>query len=149
MEQSKGKVRADVAHEKLLAMGYNGSERTTRRAVAVARRAYAAGHRRIHRPWVPEPGLWFQYDFGDGPDVAGVASVLFCARLAWSRFRAVLAIRDKTLPTVIGAIDLTLRRFRRLSHLCAHRQREDRYRRARGPRRHTLPTWSSLPATTD
>ena len=56
MEASRGKVRADVAHDKLLAMGYAGSERTTRRAVAAARSAYRAGHRRVHRPWVPEPG---------------------------------------------------------------------------------------------
>ena len=34
MERSKGKIRADVAHEKLAALGYQGSERTTRRAVA-------------------------------------------------------------------------------------------------------------------
>ncbi len=34
VERSKGKVRADKAHEKLVAMGYKGSERTTRRAVA-------------------------------------------------------------------------------------------------------------------
>ena len=58
MELSHGKIRADAAHEKLLAMGYAGSERTTRRAVAVVRRAWAVGHRRVHRPWVPEPGLW-------------------------------------------------------------------------------------------
>jgi len=41
MEASHGKVRADVAHDKLVAMGYEGSERTTRRAVATARKAYA------------------------------------------------------------------------------------------------------------
>ena len=34
MEASHGKIRADVAHDKLAAMGYTGSERTTRRAVA-------------------------------------------------------------------------------------------------------------------
>lgn len=67
VEASHGRIRADVAHDKLRAMGYPGSERTTRRAVATARSAYRAGHRRVHRPWVPEPGLWFQYDFGDGP----------------------------------------------------------------------------------
>jgi hypothetical protein len=38
MEHSVGKIRADKAHEKLLALGYAGSERTTRRAVAAARR---------------------------------------------------------------------------------------------------------------
>jgi transposase len=111
MEASRGRIRADVAHDKLTAMGYVGSERTTRRAVAAARGAYRAGHRRIHRPWVPEPGLWFQWDFGDGPVVGGVRAVLFCAWLSWSRFRVVLPLRDKTLPSVIAAIDATLRRF--------------------------------------
>ena len=36
VDRSKGKIRADVAHEKITAMGYAGSERTTRRAVAAA-----------------------------------------------------------------------------------------------------------------
>lgn len=111
MEASHGKVRADVCHDKLAAIGYTGSERTTRRAVATTRRAWLAGNRRVHRPWVPEPGLWFQWDFGDGPAVAGVKAVLFCAWLSWSRFRVVLPIKDKSLPTVTGCIDLTLRRF--------------------------------------
>jgi transposase len=111
MEASSGKVRADVVHDKLAAMGFTGSERTTRRAVATARKAWEAGHRRVHRPWVAEPGLWFQWDFGDGPTVAGVKAVLFCAWLSWSRFRVVLPIRDKSLPTVIACIDATLRRF--------------------------------------
>ncbi|MDQ3456267.1 MAG: IS21 family transposase [Actinomycetota bacterium] len=111
MEASHGKVRADVAHDKLVAMGFTGSERTTRRAVAAVRRAHAAGHRRVHRPWVPEPGLWFQWDYGTGPVVEGRDSWLFCAWLAWSRFRVVLPIRDKTLPTVVACIDATLRRF--------------------------------------
>lgn len=111
MEASHGKIRADVCHDKLVAMGYTGSERTTRRAVAAVRKAWNAGHRRVHRPWVPEPGLWFQWDFGTGPVVGGVATSLFCAWLAWSRFRVVLPIRDKSLPTVIACIDATLRRF--------------------------------------
>jgi hypothetical protein len=34
VDRSRGKIRADVAHEKLVALGYAGSERTTRRAVA-------------------------------------------------------------------------------------------------------------------
>ncbi len=111
MEASHGKLRADVAHDKLTAMGYSGSERTTRRAVAAARVAWRAGHRRIHRPWVPEPGLWFQWDYGTGALVDGVATWLYCAWLAWSRFRVVIPIRDKTLPTVVACIDATLRRL--------------------------------------
>jgi hypothetical protein len=111
VDHSRGKVRADVAHEKLIALGYTGSERTTRRAVAEAKTAYLAGRRRVHRPWVPEPGMWFQYDFGDGPRVNGVGTQLFCAWLAWCRFRVVLALLDKTLPSVMAAIDQTLRMF--------------------------------------
>jgi hypothetical protein len=64
VEHSRGDIRADVVHRKLTAMGYCGSERTTRRAVAQAKAAYERGHRRIFRPWVPEPGLWFQWDWG-------------------------------------------------------------------------------------
>jgi transposase len=111
MERSKGKIRADVAHEKLVALGYQGSERTTRRAVAQVRRAFRAGRVRVHRPWVTEPGMWLQYDFGDGPVIDGVKTVLFCAWLAWSRFRVVLALRDKTMPSVFAALDVTLRRM--------------------------------------
>lgn len=111
VDHSRGRVRADVAHEKLIALGYPGSERTTRRAVAQAKTAYRAGRRRVHRPWVPEPGMWFQYDFGDGPRVNGVGTQLFCAWLAWCRFRVVLALLDKTLPSVMAAIDQMLRVF--------------------------------------
>ncbi|SNR99612.1 hypothetical protein SAMN06265360_1643, partial [Haloechinothrix alba] len=71
VERSQGKIRADVAHEKLAALGYAGSPRTTRRAVAVAKRAYRAGHRRVYRPWIPEPGLWLQFDWGQGPRIGG------------------------------------------------------------------------------
>jgi hypothetical protein len=111
VETSHGKVRADVAHDKLVAMGYEGSERTSRRAVAAVKASFAAGNRRVYRPWIPEPGMWFQYDFGDGPSIDGRATTLFCAWLAWCRFRVVLAILDRTLPTVIACIDSTLRRF--------------------------------------
>ena len=111
VEHSKGKIRADKAHEKLLALGYPGSERTTRRAVAVVKKDYRSGRVRVHRPWVTEPGMWVQYDFGDGPVIDGVKTVLFCAWLAWSRFRVVLAIRDKTMPSVFAALDVTLQRL--------------------------------------
>ena len=104
VEASNAKIRADIAHDKLVALGYTGSERTTRRAVAAAKKANVAGHRRIYRPWVPEPGMWFQFDYGDGPVVAGRRIWLFCAWLSWSRFRVVIPILDKTLPSVIACI---------------------------------------------
>lgn len=37
--------------------------------------------------------------------------MLFCAWLAWSRFRVVLALRDRTAPSVFAALDVTLRRL--------------------------------------
>ena len=111
LEASRGKVRADVVHDKLVALGYTGSGRTTRRAVAAAKKAYRVGRRRLYRPWVPEPGMWAQFDWCDGPVVAGVRTWLFCAWLAWSRFRVVLAVTDKAVPTLIACLDQCLRRF--------------------------------------
>jgi hypothetical protein len=100
-----------VAHEKLVTLGYKGSERTTRRAVAKVKQSYRAGHVRVHRPWITEPGMWLQYDYGDGPVVDGVKTVLFVAWLAWSGFRVVLPLRDKTMPSVFPALDQTFRRL--------------------------------------
>ena len=60
---------------------------------------------------VPEPGMWAQYDFGDGPVIAGTATVLFCLWLAWSRFRVVIPLLDRTQPSVWAACDAALRRI--------------------------------------
>ena len=43
VERSEGKIRADVAHDKIVAMGFGGSERTTRRAVAQIKKAWRSG----------------------------------------------------------------------------------------------------------
>jgi hypothetical protein len=64
VDASKGKIRADKVHERLFAMGYAGTDRTTRRAVAEVKAAWKAGHRRAYRPWIPEPGMWLQFDWG-------------------------------------------------------------------------------------
>jgi hypothetical protein len=52
-----------------------------------------------------------QWDYRDGPVVDGRATELFCAWLAWARFRVVLALRDKTLPSVVIGLDRAMRRF--------------------------------------
>jgi transposase len=109
IERSNGRVRADVVHDKLRAMGYTGSERTTRRVVAALKAAHDRDHRRIYKPWITEPGGWLQYDFGTGPVVDGVTMVLFCAWLAWSRFRVIIPLVDKSLPSVIAALDRSFR----------------------------------------
>lgn len=46
VERSAGKIRADVVHDRLRAMGCRGSGRSTRRAVAELKRAWQAGHGR-------------------------------------------------------------------------------------------------------
>lgn len=111
VENSRGRIRADKVHDRLRALGFMGAERTTRRAVAQAKQAWRAGHRRVFRPWITEPGRWLQWDWGHGPEVAGKQTSLWCAWLAWSRFRVVLPTMDRTMPTVIACLDATLRRL--------------------------------------
>ncbi|MDV7246361.1 MULTISPECIES: IS21 family transposase [Rhodococcus] len=109
--RSNGRIRADVVHERLQAMGFTGGERTTRRTVAEAKAQYRAGRRRVYRPWVTEPGLWLQWDWGEGPMIRGRRTSLWCAWLAWSRYRVVIPVWDKTLPTIVACLDTTLRRI--------------------------------------
>jgi transposase len=109
--RSGGRVRADVVHRRITAMGFTGGERTTRRAVAQVKQRFQAGQRRVFRPWITEPGLWLQWDWGEGPRIGGRRTSLWCAWLAWSRFRVVIPVWDKTLPTIVSCLDTTLRRI--------------------------------------
>lgn len=113
VERSGGRVRADIVHERLGALDpeqpYTASERTTRRAVRRAKAAYRAGHRRTYRPWITEPGMWLQFDWGAGPMIEGRPTLLFCAWLAWSRFRVVIPTWDRTLGSLLACLDTTLR----------------------------------------
>lgn len=111
VDRSRGRIRADKVHRDLQAMGFRGSERTTRRAVADIKKSWRAGHRRRFRPWVAEPGLWLQFDWGEGPRIGGRRTQLFCAWLAWSRFRVVLPVWDQSLGTLTWCLDATLRRI--------------------------------------
>lgn len=111
VERSNGKVRADVAFDKLRALGFDGSERTVRRAVAEVKLNYRRGRHRVYRPWIPEPGMWAQWDWGTGPAIGGRPTLLFCAWLAWSRFRVVIPTWDRTMPTLIGCLDRAMRAF--------------------------------------
>lgn len=109
VERSGGRARADVCHEKLLALGYAGSERTTRRAVAHVKAGYRRGRLRVYRPWLPEPGLWLEFDWGDGPVIDGRKVSLFCAWLAWSRYRVVLPSWDRSLGSLVQLLDRCFR----------------------------------------
>jgi transposase len=109
VERSAGRVRADIVHERLAALGFVGTERTTRRAVRLAKTAYRAGRRRTYRPWITEPGMWLQFDWGHGPVIDGRPTLLFCAWLAWSRFRVVIPTWDRTMGSLLACLDATLR----------------------------------------
>lgn len=78
----------------IVAMGFDGDEGSTRRAVAEAKEHWRADHRPRYRPWVPEPAMWLQFDWGEGPRI-GVR-----AWLAWSRFRAVIPTSDQARDPV-------------------------------------------------
>jgi hypothetical protein len=113
VSRSHGRISARRAHHLLLDMGFTGSERTTRRAVAEARKRWRtrAG---APRPWVPEPGLWAEFGWAGGPLVPGPDGVpsrttLFCGWLAWSRFLVVLPCRDHAPHTLLNRLDRTLR----------------------------------------
>jgi hypothetical protein len=109
VDKSSGKIRADVVHDRLKAMGYSGSERTTRRVVAYSKAAWKHRTHRIYKPWITEPGAWLQWDYGDGPVVGGLSTILFCAWLAWSRFRVIIPLADRSWPSVVAALDQTFR----------------------------------------
>jgi hypothetical protein len=106
---SKGKIRGDKAHERLVQLGCTGTDRTTRRALAEIKAQWRLDNTRVHRRWITEPGLWLQYDFGDGPIVDGGKVVLLVAWLAWCRYRIVIALRDRTAPSVFAGLDRIFR----------------------------------------
>jgi len=103
VDRSEGKVRADVAHDRLVAMGFSGTERTTRRAVAVAKAPWRAGTAGRTGRGSPSracgcSGTGVRAPQVPGPDGSQRGTVLFCAWLAWSRFRVVLPVWDRALP---------------------------------------------------
>jgi transposase len=109
VNRSSGHIRSDKVHEKIIAMGYLGSYRTTCYRVRQEKMKYRAGQQRVHRPWIPEPGMWLQYDFGDGPILFGKKTVLFVAWLGYSKYRVVFPLMDRQAPTVIASLDKVFR----------------------------------------
>ena len=77
--------------------------------VSALKATHGEQNHRIYKPWITEPGMWLQYDFGSGPVIDGVKVILFCAWLAWSRFRVIIPLGDRSLPSVIAALDQTFR----------------------------------------
>jgi transposase len=78
------------------AAGYQGSARNLRRAVAEAKARWRR-RRRLYRPWVPVPGQHLVIDWT--PVQGGLQ--MFCAVLAWSRYRFVRFARDQGQETTL------------------------------------------------
>ena len=83
VEATDGRISAKRLLPLCRAAGYTGSARSLRRAVAEAKAEHRR-QRRTYRPWQPVPGEHLVFDWGteDGMQV-------FCAVLAWSRWRFV------------------------------------------------------------
>jgi hypothetical protein len=75
--------------------GYTGSPRNFRRAVAAAKTTWKRD-RRTYRPWVPVPGEHLVFDWAKE-----AGRNLFCAVLAWSRYRFVRFGADQTRSTTL------------------------------------------------
>ena len=77
--------------------------------VAALKAAHDRDNRRVYKLWITEPGAWLQYDCGAGPVIEGLTVISFCAWLAWSRFRFIIPLQDRSLPSVITALDRAFR----------------------------------------
>ena len=94
--RSQGRISAKRLLPAARTAGYAGSPRNFRRLVAEAKQAWRRGHHRGRRPAVWTPGDILAIDWGvqDGVHV-------FCAVLAWSRFRFVrFAVDEKAATTM-------------------------------------------------
>ncbi|MFD1536775.1 DDE-type integrase/transposase/recombinase, partial [Nonomuraea guangzhouensis] len=82
------------------AAGYEGSARNFRRLVAEAKKTWRRGHHRGRRPAVWTPGEMLVIDWGD----AGGGLHVFCAVLAWSRFRFVRFADNERAATTLALL---------------------------------------------
>jgi transposase len=94
--KSHGRISAKRLLPAARAAGYGGSARNFRRLVADAKAAWRAGHHRGRRPAVWTPGDTLVIDWGS---VGGLH--VFCAVLAWSRFRFVRFAADEKAATTM------------------------------------------------
>jgi transposase len=100
VKATDGRITAKRLLPVARAAGYTGSARTFRRAVAV-QKALWRKHRRVYRPWIPEPGQHLLIDYGYVTEGPNAGWKVFTAVLAWSRWRFVRFARDERLETTL------------------------------------------------
>ena len=97
--KTAGRISAKRLLPSARAAGYRGSARNFRRLVAEARQAWRAEHHRGRRPAVWSPGEHLVIDWG-----ADGGLHVFCAVLAWSRFRFVRFAADERSGTTLALL---------------------------------------------
>jgi transposase len=99
VKDTDGRISAKRLLPVARAAGYTGSARNFRRAVSKMKADWKQ-KRRQYRPWVPAPGQHLVIDW------TKIAKGLhmFCAVLAWSRYRFVRFAGDETRETTLGLI---------------------------------------------
>jgi hypothetical protein len=95
VRQTDGRIGAKRLLPVAQAAGYTGSLRNLQRAVKAARELWKR-QRRTYRPWVPVPGEYLVVDWASE---AGLE--VFCAVLAWSRYRFVRFAHEQTRATTL------------------------------------------------
>jgi len=97
------RTSARISAKRLLpaarAAGYSGSPRNFRRLVAAVKQEWRADHHRGRRPAVWSPGEYLVIDWG-----AEGGLHVFCAVLAWSRFRFVRFAADERAETTLAML---------------------------------------------
>lgn len=103
--KTAGKISAKRLLPAARAAGYAGSDRNFRRLVATAKREWRLGQARAggRRPAVWTPGEVLAIDWGEEV-IAGRKVHVFCAVLAWSRFRFVRFAADEQQATTLGML---------------------------------------------
>jgi transposase len=99
VRRSQGRISAKRLLPAARAAGYGGSARNFRRLVAQVRAAWRAGHHRGRRPAVWTPGDTLVIDWGTEGGLH-----VFCAVLAWSRFRFVRFAAGEKAAATLGLL---------------------------------------------
>jgi transposase len=98
VQATDGRISAKRLLPLARAAGYTGSARNFRRAVAAAKASWKR-ERRTYRPWVAIPGEHLVIDWAEEG-----GRKLFCAVLAWSRYRFVRFGADLTRETTLALL---------------------------------------------
>jgi hypothetical protein len=97
---SRGRISAKRLLPVAQAAGYAGSARNFRRLVSAQKTLWRRDNHRGRRPAVWEPGGFLVFDW----TTVAPGLHLFCAVLAWSRWRFVAFAADEKAATTLGLL---------------------------------------------